>query len=222
MSRWFIFLIVVPLSSAFVIVECANRAPALAATIPCHPVSPVAQICGAGITSVSMNPAFRFQTTPVWCYAASMAMIIAYHGGTVSQSDIVKDLFGAAIPVALPTQAIPQYLDHTYTSSADDSTSTTSGTSLGGNLPRVVEALANDHPLLILIPSHAMVLTAVYYYADAAGKPVNVAGAVVRDPYPHRGPMPTFGIPVNPNPGERALSPKEYYTTLAVFEVDVI
>jgi hypothetical protein len=169
-----------------------------------------------------MNPAFRFQTTPVWCYAASMAMIIAYHGGTVSQNDIVKDLFGAAIPVALPTQAIPKYLNHTYTSGADGSTVTTSGTSLSGNLPRVVAALANDNPLLILVPSHAMVLTAVYYYADAAGKPLKVAGAVVRDPYPHSGPMPTFGIPVAPNPGERALSPQEFFTTLAVFEVDVI
>jgi hypothetical protein len=218
----FVFLIVVHLSSVFAIIACADRAPAVAATIPCHPVSPAAQICGAGITSVSMNPAFRFQTTPVWCSAASMAMIIAYHGGTVSQSDIVKDLFDAAVPVALPSQAIPQYLNHTYASSADGSTSTTSGTSLSGNLPGVVAALANDHPLLILIPSHAMVLTAVYYYADAAGKPVSVAGAVVRDPYPHSGPMPTFGIPVTPNPGERALSPQEYRTMLAVFEVDVI
>jgi len=151
-----------------------------------------------------------------------MAMIIAYHRGTVSQSDIVKDLFGAAIPVALPPQAVPQYLNHTYTSSADGSTSTTSSTALSGNLPGVIAALANDNPLLILIPSHAMVLTAVYYYADAAGKPLSVAGAVVRDPYPHSGPMPTFGIPVNPNPGERALSPQEYHTMLAVFEVDVI
>ena len=37
------------------------------------------QICSTGINSASMDAAYRQQLTPVWCWAASMEMILAFN-----------------------------------------------------------------------------------------------------------------------------------------------
>jgi hypothetical protein len=67
-----------------------------------------------------------------------------------------------------------------------------------------------------------MVMTAIYYYADAGGNPTDVAGVIVRDPYPYaalgeRVP----GIPIAGHPGERVLSTREYQSQVFVFSVSV-
>lgn len=157
-----------------------------------------------------------------------MAMILAYYGRPVSQRDIVTDIFGAAVPSTLPARDLVGYLDHTYVDSESGRHVTTRAALLYGapqggsyaSLRSIVGDLESARPLLVFTPGHAMVLTALYYYADADGTPLSVAGLVVRDPYPYGG-GPQEGEQ-QAGPGERFLSPREYYSIQYVFDVSAL
>jgi len=187
------------------------------------------ELCVVGVPSASMNQVFQYQRTPVWCWAASMSMILAYYGRPVSQRDIVSAIFGAAIPTTLPAADVVPYLDHTYVDGATGRSATTRAAVLyaarGGssaNLQAIFDQLEQGRPLLIFTPRHAMVMTAMYYYADSSGNELRIAGVIVRDPYPYAGGESAApGVPVGQNPGERLLSTSEYYSIQYVFMVSV-
>ncbi len=186
------------------------------------------QVCSTGLNSASMDAAYRQQLTPVWCWAASMEMILAFNNEDVAQKDIVTGVFGAAIPTALDPLHVDQYMNQSYTDSLTAQVAKVSSTTIysGVNTPtvlsNVVSLLRSGQPLLIFTPTHAMVMTAIYYYADGVGNPVGVSGVVVRDPFPYAGTRtPVPGIPIFGHPGERVLSAKEYFTQVAVYSIAV-
>jgi hypothetical protein len=118
-------------------------------------------ICGTGVDSTSMDAAFQIQQTPVWCWAASMSMILSFNGKPVSQQDIVADIFGATIPRALDPAHIGPYLNHTYQDHATQQSATVSGTVLfngqqGGSravLGVIIRQLGAGTSLAILQPT---------------------------------------------------------------------
>lgn len=185
------------------------------------------ELCVVGVPSTAMNAAFQYQRTPVWCWAASMAMILAYYHRPVSQGDIVSAIFGTAVPSTLPANEVMPYLDHTYVDRATGTRATTraavlyAARSASTNLPMILDELAAGRPLLVFTPHHAMVMTALYYYADRFGNVLNVAGIVVRDPFPYAGGLSAAGIAVGQNPGERLLSTSAYDAIEYVFVVTV-
>jgi len=191
-------------------------------------VAPV--ICGTGVDSTSMDAAFQIQQTAVWCWAASMSMILSFNGKPVSQQDIVADIFGATIPRALDPAHIGPYLNHTYQDHTTQQSATVSGTVLfngrqggsGAVLSVIIRQLRAGTPLLLFTTHHAMVMTAIYYYADYYGNPTGgVAGVVVRDPYPTQNTFNPGYITIPGHPGERVLTPQEYFSTEYVFLVTV-
>lgn len=188
------------------------------------------QICATGVDSTAMDAAYKVQQTQVWCWAASMEMILAVNSKDISQKDIVTDIFGAAIPVTLPPTRVVPYLNHTYTDTMTNQVATTRSAALYdyrfgasmGALRAIVGQLSQGQPLLVFLPHHAVVMTAIYYYADPNGKPLGVDGVIVRDPFPYEGNrQPVPGIPISGHPGERVLSPQEYFSQLFVFAVSV-
>lgn len=91
-----------------------------------------------------------------------------------------------------------------------------------GALAAIVAEMQSGHPMLLFTPTHVMVMTGIYYYADANGYPTGVRGVIVRDPFPYaRVDEATPGIPIYGHPGERVLSPQEYDSQVAVFAVRV-
>ncbi len=187
-------------------------------------------LCVVGVRSSAMNAVFQYQRTPVWCWAASMAMILAYYGRPVSQRDIVGDIFGTVIPSTLPARALIRYLDHAYVDGSTGRRATTHAVVLyaapmgssSANLPAIMAQLRAGRPLLVFTPTHVMVMTALYYYADDSGDELGVAGVIVRDPFPYEGAqMAIPGIAVGQNPGERVLSQNEYDRIEYVFAVSV-
>jgi hypothetical protein len=159
-----------------------------------------------------------------------MSMILSFNGKPVSQQDIVADIFGATIPTALDPAHVEPYLNHTYRDHTTQQSATVSGTVLfngrqGGSravLGVIVRQLRDGTPLLLFTPHHAMVMTAIYYYADQYGTPTGeVAGVVVRDPFPTQNSFNPGYITIPGHPGERVLTPQEYFSTEYVFLVTV-
>jgi hypothetical protein len=194
---------------------------AVAGTIPCREMygSGGGYVCGADVEARIMDPAFVPAQTQAGAWATSMAMLIAFNGGGVSQADILSAIFGATLPDSLPPAQAQTYLNHSYTASADHSVSTTTGTALfttpqNGSrsaLRTLVGQLQNETPLLVFTSHNAMILTTIYYHADLFSRPVSLYAAVVRDPYPVQGTAPPpLGVKLDNRPGERFLSAAEF------------
>ncbi len=154
--------------------------------------------CSAGLDEPSIARMQTAQQMPQWCWAASVSMILGFHGQQVAQSQIVADRFGAVV-------------DRPATS-ADDMTQALSRPRAGGAAPPVVvtaltaasaragqpaPALHLNHravldelrarrPMLIGTAGHAMVLVRVRYQRFANGA-VRVMGGTIIDPLPGQG-----------------------------------
>ncbi|HME81431.1 MAG TPA: papain-like cysteine protease family protein [Candidatus Eremiobacteraceae bacterium] len=231
MRRWAKAMTV--LCCAVAAAVCGHGRPAAAGTIPCKEVYGPGggYVCGAEVESRLMDTAYKTAQTQTGCWASSMAMIIAFYGGGISQSDILSTLFGSSVPDTLTPAQIAAYLNHTYTSSVDHSTSDTSGTALfttpiGGSraaLKSLIAQLTDETPLLVFSSHNAMVLTAVYYHADIFSRPTSFYAAVVRDPFPLTGtpPPPSPSIKLDGHPGERFLTAADYNDIQSVYQVSV-
>ena len=52
----------------------------------------------AKLDEEKVNQNFKFQQTPVWCWAATIQMSLKYYGFDISQQEIVARTFGQVIP----------------------------------------------------------------------------------------------------------------------------
>ncbi|WP_156815179.1 papain-like cysteine protease family protein [Amphritea japonica] len=123
-----------------------------------------------------------------WCWAASIQMVLNYHGLYVSQEQVVQKIYGGQIDQPANSNQILNAL----TGWAPDNRGRSSSiyakpyTSSGREL---VQALANKWPLIVGLRNpnggigHAVVLTAVYYSVDQFNNPI-LNGVVLRDPWP--------------------------------------
>ena len=227
MPRWFF---AVGVAAILVALSDPSRQ-AVAGTIPCREMYGTGggYVCGADVESRIMDPAFAPAQTQAGAWATSMAMLIAFNGGGVSQADIVSAIFGATVPASLTPVQAQTYLNHSYTASADHSVSVTTGSALfsspqngsRGALRTLVGQLQNETPLLVFTSHNAMILTTIYYHADLFSRPVSLYAAVVRDPYPSQGTSPPLGVKLDNRPGERFLSAAEFNDIQYVDQVNV-
>lgn len=154
--------------------------------------SPVDPVTGRYQTvSVAMEPlaqAIQPQQCELWCWAASISMIFAYHGYTVPQAQIVQQTYGAV--VCLPS-------GNTFTIGSDlsrpwidtrgrrfQSRVTAAFDPLNGiaNLSnaQIIDELRGNRPLLYCNRTHAEVLYKATYSSDYA----DISDAWVVDPWP--------------------------------------
>ena len=122
-----------------------------------------------------------------WCWAASIQMLLNYHGLFVNQEQIVQRIYGAQVD--LPAE--PLQILAALSGWAPDARGRYSAiyaspyTSSGSQL---VQDLAYRWPIIVGLRNpggggHAVVLTAVYYSVDQWNNPV-FQSVVIRDPWP--------------------------------------
>ena len=213
-----------------VAIVLAQPCVARAGTIPCREVygSTGGYVCGADVDSRLFDLAFAPAQTQTGCWAVSMAMIIAYSGGEISQNDILSSVFGASVP---PTLALSQAIGDSTRSftGANHAVVETSASVLfstplkgsRGELRTIAGQLQEDTPLLVFTSHNAMLLTRIYYHADLFGHPTSLYAAVVRDPFPQTGPPVTTGVKIDGYPGQRFLTQAEYNDIQSVVQVSV-
>ncbi len=123
-----------------------------------------------------------------WCWAASIQMVLNFHGLYVSQEQVVQRIYGRQIDQPADSSQILNAL----TGWAPDNRGRGSSihavpyTSSGSQL---VQALGDKWPIIVGLKNpnggvgHAVVLTAVYYSVDRFNNPI-FRGVVIRDPWP--------------------------------------
>lgn len=123
-----------------------------------------------------------------WCWAASIQMVLNYHGLYVSQEQVVQRIYGRQIDQPANSNQILNAL----TGWAPDNRGR--GSSIHANSytysgSQIVQALGNKWPLIVGLRNpnggigHAVVLTAVFYSVDRFNNPI-FTGVVIRDPSP--------------------------------------
>lgn len=171
------------------------------------PIGP-AQQCTAFINSNTLNQEIfdKFQWQNEWCWAASISMIFQYYRHPLPQPEIVQQAYGGIVNLPGTPAAIMGSLNRQWTDTNGVAFSS-SAQSIVVPAWRAAQDLAADHPLIIATLGHAMVLTAVTYWHDSAGRGQTI-GAIVRDPWPANG-------------VRRPLSPQELANTMMLIEVNV-
>ncbi len=147
-----------------------------------------------GIRSDDFNFVASSQKKSMWCWAASIEMVLRYHGLDLKQEDIVTRTFGTdwmgnPPPFGASIDMITENLNH----SGIDSTGqnyTVSAEITYGTIPDdyFIAELELEEPLIIaygpnIHSGHVVVLTAVSYVWTPYGK--RTSTLVVRDPYPY-------------------------------------
>ena len=146
------------------------------------------ELCRAGIQSKQFLHVRSYQKTLVWCWAAVYEMIFAWHGVRISQENIVKQTYGAAIPTALDPISLVRNAHTSYIDNSGDQFSVNSRIFsadfgiLQLDNGDIVDELENENPLIICNSSHMMVLIGVEYIQEYS-LPTIIAGWVA-DPFP--------------------------------------
>jgi len=150
------------------------------------------QLCEAGIAPPDFVPAYRRQTSSMWCWAASISMIFSYYGFSVSQPRIVSEAFGSqqnlpANGTLISAQLSKEWTDdngRTFTAELEGVYDVDTGT-LGITNSMIIDALSSERPLLMGNISHAMVLVSAAYVPTSPEPTVVNVGLL--DPYPGMG-----------------------------------
>lgn len=151
------------------------------------------QACTASMDEARIREIIITQHQPQWCWAASISMIFAYHGYTLPQEDIVKDVHGKVEDIKAPTgetmtkalrrhwrdPSNQEFVVSTKTGDVDANRYEISNTT-------IADELGEGRPLLIGTRGHAMVLVGAHYERHANGEIVITGGSVI-DPLPGKG-----------------------------------
>jgi ABC-type bacteriocin/lantibiotic exporter with double-glycine peptidase domain len=122
-----------------------------------------------------------------WCWAASVQMILNYHGLFVTQEQIVQRIYGGQIDAsAQPPQILTALSGWAPDARGRFSAIYASPYTFSGS--QIVQDLAKRWPLIVGLQNpggggHAVVLTAVYYSVDQWNNPI-FQSVVLRDPWP--------------------------------------
>ncbi|HEV7448614.1 MAG TPA: papain-like cysteine protease family protein [Steroidobacteraceae bacterium] len=122
-----------------------------------------------------------------WCWAASVQMVLNYHGLFVAQEQIVQRIYGAQVDLpAQPDQILAALSGWAPDARGRYSAIYASPYTLSGS--QIVQDLAYRWPLIAGLRNpngggHAVVVTAVYYSVDQWNNPI-FQRVVIRDPWP--------------------------------------
>jgi hypothetical protein len=127
-----------------------------------------------------------------WCWAASLQMIFTRYGYTVPQADIVERLYGGEQDLPIRTGDVPPLVGRDWFGldgrgfSARILPHAVAQPTLAGHR-QVLQALAEEHPLLIVTGRHVVVLVALDFEEVAHGAGLRITGGLVLDPTPGQG-----------------------------------
>ncbi|MBI3924875.1 MAG: C39 family peptidase [Armatimonadetes bacterium] len=126
-----------------------------------------------------------------WCWAACVQMVLNYHGLYVTQEEIVRRVYGAAVD----RPANPAQIMAALTGWAPDIRGKRSAIYADPyhiDPLTVINDLDHRWPLIVGLAApqpgvqgHAYVLTGAYFYLDANQQPI-IYRVILRDPYPTR------------------------------------
>jgi hypothetical protein len=174
-------------------------------------ITPSSQIHGrVQIPFEEFQQVYESQEKDKWCWAACISMLFHFYGHPIPQAKIVSSIYG--IPVNMPAQAgivIASRLNRKWQDETGDSFNSrlvaaydyAAGVYKLDN-PILVRELRNQHPIIIGVGPHAVVLIGVEYDQYPNGF-INVTRATVFDPWP--------GVGIRYlNPQEIIASPQGY------------
>lgn len=152
-----------------------------------HPQSPGLQQCvvdvsAAHITADVPDP----KQTPLWCWAASLAMIYTEENHPITQEEIVQQNFGDD-PPAITGGDMPMFVERLNRSYVDNNGNAFTSSATRILTPADAEsALENDHPILYTTTKHATVQLEMRYQQTPGG-PMAFKGGMIWDPEPGAG-----------------------------------
>lgn len=123
-----------------------------------------------------------------WCWAASVQMVLNYHGLYVAQEQVVQRIYGAQVDSPADSRQILQALTG-WAPDARGRYSSIHANPYTHSAGQIVQDLANRWPLIVGLRNpnggigHAVVLTAVFYSVDQFNNPI-LDAVVIRDPWP--------------------------------------
>lgn len=125
-----------------------------------------------------------------WCWAASIQMILNFHGVDVTQEEIVSRVFGDLIDAPASPDTVLSALSGWAVDSSGQSV-LVSASPYVSEVSEIVYDLAYQQPMVIgLITEdgigHACVLTAISYTVDPYSGQSKLLSVVIRDPWPDR------------------------------------
>lgn len=138
----------------------------------------------AGSLTENINRIAAVQECQNWCWAASIEMVLKYHGLNVKQEQIVKKVYGS-----LPCRTgNAQHIMKALSGWAPDYRGRFSqiyaqyGVYSGSD---IIDQLSRRWPIIVGLrgEGHAYVLTAIYYSVDQFNNPI-IDKVVLRDPWP--------------------------------------
>jgi hypothetical protein len=179
-------------------VDYAPRAPLPVGT-PCNDgygsvgvIIPIPTISTAYIPSSDLPDDPGPQRTPVTCWAASIAYVLAYYDHPVDQTVIWQRYYPSGPSLGSP-QAMTDALNTTWVDANGNNVTISSKITniFGLGQPSsdvdnsdVIDALTNNTPVFYGDKNHAMVLIKARYQSNPNGGPPNIIDGVVWDPNP--------------------------------------
>jgi ABC-type bacteriocin/lantibiotic exporter with double-glycine peptidase domain len=159
----------------------------------------------AGVPSVQFDFYVVKQRKMNWCWAASVQMVLNYHGLFVKQEEIVQRIYGDQVDLsAQPSQILAALSGWAPDTRGSYSAIQASPYTINGS--QIVQDLAYKWPLIAGLSypdgrGHAVVLTAIVYSVDQFNNPI-FQKVVIRDPWPE-------------NPSKQELSWTEFQQRLS-------
>lgn len=151
------------------------------------------QRCKAGLDDAQIRQIQRSQEKSQWCWAASIAMVFAHHGFTVSQEQVVRRQFADLADRAVSGSAITEMLSRGWKDGKGRQFQPVAAVAdpyarrFEVATQNLVQELSEERPLIFGAETHAMVLVQVEFERGAAGAIVRITGGTVIDPAPGKG-----------------------------------
>jgi len=145
--------------------------------------------CYAGIRSSLPHvnaAAIDGRHTARWCWAACTEMLFGYHGHAIDQVRIVTEAWGSIGAIPPGPEQVVAGLDGRWTDNAGRGFRV-SAELLPVSPPSAAAVLGRDAPLVLLTPTHPVVLTRLRYVAMGIDSAL-IQTADVHDPWPGRAP----------------------------------
>ena len=141
---------------------------------------------------VGPDAAFEFvsasQRGQQWCWAASVQMILQWHGLVVDQADVVRSIKGSLIDQGGSDSEIQRALNALATTRTGRPGFVVATAGYGPPIPSLlVDELMRGRPLLLTFSTgpysgHAVVITGAEYVPSPYGP--TITSLTIRDPYP--------------------------------------
>ncbi len=147
-----------------------------------------------GVDSSTLDFVYAEQKQSQWCWAASIQMLLNWHGVVISQREIVARSYGGAVnapaSVALMASNLNNVsIDNSGKLYAVRSTLLTNPLFIRSAL---LESLSHGIPIIVFYDGHAVLCTAIDVEPLAYGNFV-INGITVRDPWPDQWAKANFG-----------------------------